>query len=234
MAAKKASSWYLTTHKEDHQLSVEDIREMLASDDAHALANRVSRAGDKLPGSKPFWMKAQQELVGQIRSPECKSPHVCFTASSADIQWPDMHQHMPNYDPEQEEDAAAYRTRMKDLNENPAIAGYYFQKRWQIFFEYYIKLKFKVKDYWWRYEWQHRGSSHIHGFLWLEDAPQIESLDTSNPVDLQNFINFWNQHVSTWHPDMTCPPAAIHPSARLFTTLEDTKLELAEMLNRFQ
>jgi hypothetical protein len=53
-------------------------------------------------------------------------------------------------------------------------------------------------------------------------------------VDLQNFINYWDQHVSTWHPDISCPPAAIHPSARLFSTLEDTKLELAEMLNHLQ
>jgi hypothetical protein len=72
---------------------------------------------------------------------------------------------MPNYDPEQGEDAAAYWTCMKGLNNNPAIAGYYFQKRWEVFFEYYIKPKFKVKDYWWRYEWEHHGSSHIHGFL---------------------------------------------------------------------
>ncbi|KAF8237063.1 hypothetical protein L208DRAFT_1249417, partial [Tricholoma matsutake] len=109
---KKATLWYLTTYKQDCQLTMEDIHEMLDSDEAHTLANCVSHAGDKLPGSKPFWMKAQQDLISQIQSPECKSPHVFFTTSSADIQWPDMHRHMPNYDPEQGEDAAAYWTCM--------------------------------------------------------------------------------------------------------------------------
>ncbi|KAG6881818.1 hypothetical protein C0993_012710 [Termitomyces sp. T159_Od127] len=106
--AKKASQWYLTTYKDDRQLKVEDIQEMIDSDEAHTLANCISHAGEKLPGSKPFWIKAQHELISQICSPECGSPHVFFTASSADIQWPDMHQHMPNFDPDQGEDASAY------------------------------------------------------------------------------------------------------------------------------
>jgi len=57
---------------------------------------------------------------------------------------------------------------MDEVNENPenpAIAEYYFQKRWNIFFENYIKPIFKATDYWWQYEWQHRESSHIHEFL---------------------------------------------------------------------
>ena len=82
-----------------------------------------------------------------IHSPECLSPHIFFTVSSADVQWPDLHQHMPNFDKNKSEDADSYQIRMKDLNENPAIAGYYFQKRWDIFFEHYIQPIFKVKDY---------------------------------------------------------------------------------------
>jgi hypothetical protein len=73
------------------------IREMLESGEAGKLANRVSHAGEKLPGSKPFWLNAQHQLIAQIRSPDCGSPHVFFTASSADIQWPDLHQHMPSH-----------------------------------------------------------------------------------------------------------------------------------------
>jgi hypothetical protein len=32
--ARKASNWYLHTHKEDKDLTVEDIREMIEADDA--------------------------------------------------------------------------------------------------------------------------------------------------------------------------------------------------------
>src|SRR6202047_4147949 len=232
--ARKASNWYLHTHKEDKDLTVEEIWEMIEAGDAAGLAQRVSHAGVKLAGSKPFWQSAQKDLIAQIRAPETGTPHVFFTCSSADIQWPDMHQHMPNNDPGVPENATSYRTRMNDLNNNPAIAAYYFQKRWQVYFEEVIQPKFKIKDYWWRYEWQHRGSSHIHGFFWMEGAPSVDALDRNDVESVQAFLHFWDQHVSTWHPDKDCPPAAIHPSAELFNGLQDTKKELAEILNRLQ
>jgi hypothetical protein len=139
----------LHTNKEDRDLTVEEIREMIETGDAAGLAQRVSHAGAKLAGSKPFWQSAQKDLIAQIRAPDTGTPHVFFTCSSADIQWPDMHQHMPNHNPDAAENATSYRTRMNDLNNNPAIAAYYFQKRWQIFFDEVIKPKFKIKDYWW-------------------------------------------------------------------------------------
>jgi hypothetical protein len=45
--AQKASNWYLHTHKEDKDLTVEDIREMIEAGDAAGLAQRVSHAGVK-------------------------------------------------------------------------------------------------------------------------------------------------------------------------------------------
>lgn len=73
--AKKASSWYLRTHKKDKELTVDDIREMLEAGQAQGLAQRVSHAGAKLPGSKPFWQNAQRQLIAQIRSPDTRTPH---------------------------------------------------------------------------------------------------------------------------------------------------------------
>ena len=100
---------------------------MIEAGNVKGLANRVSNAGAKLEGSKPFWQAAQWELVAQIKSPQCGTPHTFFTVSSADIQWPDLHCHMPSHVPDEAEHAQSYRKRMKDLNENPAIAAYYFQ-----------------------------------------------------------------------------------------------------------
>ena len=83
--ARKASNWYLHTHKEDKDLTVEEIREMIEAGDAAGLAQRVSHAGIKLAGSKTFWPSAQKDLIAQIRAPDTGTPHVFFTCSSADI-----------------------------------------------------------------------------------------------------------------------------------------------------
>ncbi|KAJ8469320.1 hypothetical protein ONZ45_g16931 [Pleurotus djamor] len=132
------------------------------------------------------------------------------------------------------DDPHSYRIRLQHLNQNPAIAAYYFQKRWDIFFHGFVKPKWNVTDYWWRYEWQHRGSSHIHGFLWMKNAPSVDTLDLSDALAVQNWLDYWDNHISTWNPGINVPPADIHPSSRLFNTLSDTKQELAEILNRLQ
>jgi hypothetical protein len=68
----------------------------------------------------------------------------------------------------------------------------------------------------------------------MKGAPSVDDFDRNNAEAVQNYINFWDQHISTWHPDKHCSAAAIHPSVRLFDTLQDTKQELAEILNRLQ
>ncbi|KAJ6578932.1 hypothetical protein B0H10DRAFT_2343751 [Mycena sp. CBHHK59/15] len=57
--AKKASRWFTNSHKDDKELNVEDIREMIENNDAKGLADRVAHAGVNLPGSRPFWSKNQ-------------------------------------------------------------------------------------------------------------------------------------------------------------------------------
>ena len=35
-----------------------------------------------------------------------------------------------------------------------------------------------ASDYWLCFEWQHRGSPHIHGLAWLTNAPNVEEIMT--------------------------------------------------------
>ncbi|KAF5196427.1 hypothetical protein FRX31_013987 [Thalictrum thalictroides] len=65
------------------------------------------------------------------------------------------------------------RMRAKLLNDNPAIAAWFLQMRVKNYFKYYLNDEFSVVDYWYRFEWQNRGSGHVHGFLWLKDSPNM-------------------------------------------------------------
>ena len=53
-------------------------------------------------------------------------------------------------------------------------------------------------DYWLRFEWQHRGSPHIHGLAWLPNTPDVEQLRDGDSETLKgDIISHADQLVST-------------------------------------
>ena len=40
---------------------------------------------------------------------------------------------------------------------------------------FYINI-LGASDYWYRFEWQHRGSPHVHGIAWFQGAPDVEKM----------------------------------------------------------
>lgn len=77
-------------------------------------------------------------------------------------------------------------------------------------------------DYWMRFEWQHRGSPHVHGLAWLPNAPDVEQLlssaDTFDAVK-EEIIQYADKIVSTINPAILpdgsnindAPPAKTDP-----------------------
>ena len=57
-----------------------------------------------------------------------------------------------------------------------------------------------VKDYWPYFQWQHRGSPHINGLVWLSNAPDVENIFSVSNEDKQLVLNFIDILVSTQNP----------------------------------
>lgn len=55
-------------------------------------------------------------------------------------------------------------------------------------------------DYWCRYEWQHRGSPHVHGFLWLQNAPSMERLNWDDPTQVRFAKEYFDRCVHAMNP----------------------------------
>ena len=81
-------------------------------------------------------------------------PTIFFTHSAADIQWPELANLICQDNPE---DASARRYAVID---NPAVADRYFYEQFQQFLKCFYLNILGAKDYWLRFEWQHRGSPH--------------------------------------------------------------------------
>lgn len=162
------------------------------------------------------------------------TPHAFITFSAADIQWSDLHCHMPHASPMPGDERTCQRLNRQRLNDNPAIAAWWFQHRFHLFFKHVLSKIFNIDNFWYHFEWQHRGSSHVHGLIWIRDAPSIAGLDPSNPSTCRDFLDFWSQHATAYHPCKDAAPAVIHPCAVQFEDMNFTNLALAEMLNRVQ
>ena len=63
-----------------------------------------------------------------------------------------------------------------------------------------LEKDFNVKDFWSRYEWQPRGSPHVHGFLWLHGAPNMDKLDWHNEEQVREVESFFHHIVHPWNP----------------------------------
>ncbi|KAG7009693.1 ATP-dependent DNA helicase [Physcia stellaris] len=200
--AAKSAVW-MTKQFPGKKLTLEQLKEMASRKDSH-LADSIIRRGDVIRGTRPYWKKARSELEAMVLC--IGAPSLFFTLSAADMQWSDLYDHAPadireRYEKATTEPAkAAIATQF--LQQNPHIVSEYLTIRWGMFFNDVLKKKFNVKDHWYRYEWQSRGSGHIHGFLWIDGAP------TSDME--QDFVDYWGSKVVALNPDATLPRRRFH------------------------
>ena len=64
-----------------------------------------------------------------------------------------------------------YKIDYRFHENNPKLAptDYRFQHQ-------YNSSILQASDYWMQFEYQHRGSPHVHGVVWLQDAPDVEQV----------------------------------------------------------
>lgn len=142
---------------------------------------------------------------------------------------------------------AARRQRRFAVERNPHLAASYLDERLKLFMKYILVPTLDVTHFWYRYEWQERGSGHVHGFLWMKDAPDAEKIEwdvlknkdrviTDDQQKLiDDFVMFWDTIISATNPfprqDENTPPFGQHPRNNDRNTLQNTKGESAQLPN---
>jgi hypothetical protein len=111
------------------RMTVTEIQQLLNDGDTSLAHNRI-RYGAGLRGTRAYWLARRRELLDMIRIRGSAQPF--FTLSAADLQWEDLHHHMP-MEVTQAEDPTGKRQRRTALNNNPHIAAAYLDERVHIF-----------------------------------------------------------------------------------------------------
>jgi len=173
---------YIRTHPGAADLTVEELRERLNSNAKYTFIQSIQCQIDWIPGLTSFWQRQRRQLIQMIE--QLGSPHLFFTLSAADLHWPELHRIIEEQRAVAEgtdvldittlAERARYNRCVDNLTKYPHIVASFLQFRVKLFLNTLIKIPgFKFVDHWYRYEWQHRGSGHVHGFLWLADGPNL-------------------------------------------------------------
>ena len=219
--ALQVGSIYAVNQPGGNNITAADIRDMLETDRTR-LTNSILRFGRKIRGTPQYWYSQTQNILQMVK--QIGPASVFFTFSVADHQWPDLHRFL---------DVENHANIYEAIAHSPLTVDSYVLKRFEIFFNEFFRPYLNIKDHWYRVEWQHRGSLHIHGLAWLENIP-----DTT--VCAENEITrFWNMYVNSWNPAITPQdnpvnffwPVQRHPCSIPFNEVQDLQADLKDLVN---
>lgn len=131
-----------------------------------------------------------------------------------------------------------YKTSRRNLRNCPHIAAWHFHQRFRSFFDKVFKPKFGVIDSWFRYEFQGRGSTHVHGFAWTDPAVAPEIIaNIKEEAGREQFTQFWSKHVFAVNPDLHRQPPARRSRGTYNTAPSELRNKmgpLSDVVNRTQ
>uniref|UniRef100_A0A158P537 ATP-dependent DNA helicase n=1 Tax=Tetranychus urticae TaxID=32264 RepID=A0A158P537_TETUR len=208
-------------------VNAEDLRVML-EENPNLLSKVMFNVG-KLRASQSFWSQRCGELLDMVQ--QIGTPTIFFTLSAADYHWPDLFRLLS---PDNDSNLLSERERIELMHKNPLITSWFFRRRAETFIDKVLKKIYPVNDLWYRYEWQWRGSPHIHGVLWIDGAPDVSKLDDISEGSRDRIAQWFANFCSAWNFDSQTQAGSNHPSRYTFTNKMSEETDLNDLLNCLQ
>jgi hypothetical protein len=158
------------------------VQNMLAQNDGFRFLQQIR-------GSFPYWQRTLWDLFAMVR--QLGVPTWFFTLSAADLspRWCQTiqciaKQYGQSYTDE-EVGEMSWDQKCEWIRRNPVTAARHFDYRLQKFWSSFLKSAAnplgKIVDFFYRIEFQQRGSPHMHSIIWVEGAPKLD-IDTDQQI----------------------------------------------------
>ena len=142
--------------------------------DVEKLLQKLSTFGGSMKTTHYHIRRARKHFMVRLASAEMSSPTWFITLSSADLYWPELWVAIAASKGQKMSFETAAQTsfadRCKLLDDNPALACRLFKSRIDCILQYIFRGEAHpigyLVDWWFRVEFQNRGSLHIHAILW--------------------------------------------------------------------
>ncbi|KAE8739677.1 hypothetical protein FOCC_FOCC014815 [Frankliniella occidentalis] len=207
-------------------MNVEELKQRIDNDPS--IMKKLMFMGSHIRGSKAFWKSRSGELRDMIE--QLGLPTIFLTMSAADLFWPDLFRLLCNKDISQ----ITMRERRILIQENPLIADLFFQHRLECFVDTVLEPEFQVVDFWYRIEYQHRGSPHVHGLYWCKNAVDVSNIANATDEERKKISMYFDKLVSAVLPDKDCPMPDQHPCEVRFENVTDVDESLSQLLKSVQ
>uniref|UniRef100_A0A669C7Z1 ATP-dependent DNA helicase n=1 Tax=Oreochromis niloticus TaxID=8128 RepID=A0A669C7Z1_ORENI len=156
-----------------------------------------------LRGTPAYWQKTTRDLFSMVR--QIGTPQFFVTFSAAEMRWPEVIQAIKRQQGEEVDfEALDWSEKCEILRSNPVTTMRMFDKRVEALFR---DLLFspaqplgEIIDYFYRVEFQHRGSPHIHMLLWIREKVEVDVDDD------QTVCDFVDRYISAQLPDPVKQP----------------------------
>ncbi|XP_073723480.1 LOW QUALITY PROTEIN: uncharacterized protein [Misgurnus anguillicaudatus] len=143
-------------------------------------------------GTPPYWQATQKDIFALIR--QLGIPTFFASFSSADLRWPEMIKTILIQEGKNlNVDELDWSEKCGLIRRNPVTAARMFDHRWHCFLKDVIMSPAqpigKVIDYFYRVEFQQRGSPHVHCLFWVENAPKLNEDNEDNDALVAAFVD---------------------------------------------
>ena len=147
----------------------------------------------QLRNSPPYLEARKKDIFAMIR--QLSLPTWFISLSAADTRWTDLLKMLAKLNDDAELtdtdiESMTWQEKTKLVQKDPVTCSRYFDHRVNEFLNTVLKSKCepigKVRDYFYRVEFQQRGSPHIHMLVWVENAPK---LDTNTEDEIVQFVD---------------------------------------------
>ena len=170
--------------------NVEQLKNMLQNDDP-SIERNLSRAVSKIPNSPSYW-NAPRSMIKCMS--ETHGPATFFiTFSPAEYDWPELLDYLKRHNTDLEVPDRSYLTM------DPVLTSTYIHQKFQSLHAFILEscCLGKVEHWFYRIEYQSRGTPHFHCMYWIKDAPIIGK---SSDEDVMKFIN---EHITCNYPSQS-------------------------------
>jgi hypothetical protein len=194
------SGIYASLHSTScHNYTALDIKKGSHEKD-QKLENSLKMTMKAVRNSKEFWASIRSDLsaLGESEGPAS----FYFTFSPAEYHWEDLFEFLKKINKDININQSMTFNQLLAID--PVGVSIFFDYKFRTFFNTFINNKNgpfgKPKHYFFRREYQMRGTQHMHGLLWVHNCPIIGRDDDDKVID------FIDRHITCRIPDPLTEP----------------------------